>query len=124
MCILVKEVSIMPESNTIKILNGLLLILAVLIFFKRAETKFIKRAPLVKVIAKINGPIVTKVIDATHKEECSTKNLEVDLLENDNVNIVFQVVATGDKFDIENLVRRLEGIEGVTHVELSHNYRK
>ena len=112
------------SMNFILAVGSTVLILAVLVLFKKAETKLIKHAPYIKVIAKTNGPIVTKVIEAVHTIECNPQGLEVDMIDSNIVEISFHAVAIGTSFDLETLVKKLEQLPDVTSVELSQRPQK
>lgn len=98
-----------------------LIILAVLILFKKAETKFVKRAPYVKVLASSKGPVVTRIIEAAYSVDCNPQRLEVDIIDDNNVVVAFHAVASGPSFDVGALIKRLEQESDVLNVEVSQH---
>lgn len=111
------------SMNFILATGSTILIMFVLVMFKRFEMKVYKTSPLIKIIASGNTPLLSKVMDITQISNCSPQGLQVDILDNKDIEITFYAVASDRAFDALNLASKLENIEGVNQVIVLNHHR-
>ena len=104
------------SMNFVLATSATFLIMLVLVFFKKIETKVYKSSPLIKIIATGETPLMSKILHTSEKSNCAPKGLEIDLLDNGEVEIIFYAVSTNKDFNPVELVAKLEALDGVNQV--------
>ena len=107
------------SMNFVLAIGGTILILVVLVFLVGIEGKVSKKGPIVVLKAQRNVPVISRLLEASQEAECHTKDLQIQSLENDEVQITFILLANNKTFNVTEFISRLEKIEGIKEVNIS-----
>ena len=104
------------SMNFILAIGGTILILIVLISFRRVESKITNKTPLIVLNAKSNTPIISNILEVANKEQCTINDFQCELLDDGTTQITFFAIASSSEFKAFEFIAKLEQIEGVNHV--------
>ena len=108
------------SMNFILAIGGTLLILLVLVFFKKVEIKINRKAPAITIKVAKDTPILSKVLEVSALCDYEIHELEVGTTEMGDVEIRFVAVANKKDPHLEAFVSKLELIEGIKSVSLGN----
>ena len=108
--------------NFILAVGGTVLILIVLTLFRKFENKLNNKAPLIKIKANPEVPVVAKVLEVSQKCEFSVEDLRVDLLDEKLVEVTFLAVNRSSDPKTSDYILELEKIEGVVTVGIINGH--
>lgn len=111
------------SMNFILATGGTIFILLVLVFFRKLETRLNKRSPLVIIKSKDNVPIVAALIMMAEEMDCAVNELQVGHLETGELEITFYAVSHTSGFSIDELLKRLQAVDGVIYVSLLNSHK-
>lgn len=104
------------SMNFILAIGGTILILIVLISFRRFETKITNKTPLIVLNADSNTPIISNILEVATKEQCTINDFQCELLDDKTTQITFFAIASNSEFKAFEFIAKLEQIKGVNHV--------
>lgn len=108
------------SMNFILATGGTILILVVLIFLVGVEGKYSKKnGPTITLKAKRNIPVISNLLEITQELECHAHDLQIESLNEEEIQIVFILVANNKSFDLANFTSKLEKISGVETVSIT-----
>ncbi len=111
------------SMNFILATGGTIFILLVLVFFRKLETRLNKRSPLVIIKSKENVPVVAALIMIAEEMDCAVNELQVGHLETGELEITFYAVSHASGFSIDELLKRLQAVDGVIYVSLLNSHK-
>lgn len=111
------------SMNFILAIGGTLLILMVLIVFRKIETRINQKAPLFIVKATKNVPITSKILEIAKGFNCTIAELNVELLDAEEVEVTFLLSTKAKDFDRNSFAAKLQEVEGVLHVSMVNNHK-
>ncbi len=89
------------------------LIMVVLVSFRKIEAKAVKKSPVIIMRVEPNTPFMSSVLECVEKHECKAKEFNIELLDNREVEVTFQIFSYNSETMIPQVVAALEQIEGV-----------
>ncbi len=111
------------SMNFILAVGGTLLILMVLIVFRKIETRINQKAPLFIVKATKNVPITSKILEIAKGYNCTIAELNVELLDAEEVEVTFLLSTKAKDFDRNSFAAKLHEGDGVLHVSMVNNHK-
>ena len=99
--------------NFILAIMATVIIMIVLVSFRKIEAKAVKKSPVIIMRIAPNTPFMSKVLEAVEKHECKAKDFNIELLDSREVEVTFQIFAYNSEAMIPQVVAALEKIEGV-----------
>ncbi|MCR5491794.1 MAG: MgtC/SapB family protein [Bacilli bacterium] len=111
------------SMNFILAIVGTALILVVLTLFRKIENKINRSAPLVKLKAKENTPVATKLLQIAQKYDCVIHDLQIDLLDSQEIEATFLVVSNTNEFRTNEFLAELEAVEGVEQAGVLNGHK-
>ena len=111
------------SMNFILATGGTIFILLVLVFFRKLETRLNKRSPLVIIKSKDKVPVVAALIMIAEEMDCAVNELQVGHLETGELEITFYAVSHTSGFSIDELLKRLQAVDGVIYVSLLNSHK-
>ena len=111
------------SMNFILAIGGTLLIIFVLTFFRKFESRLNKKAPLITVKAKHEAPAVAQILEVAKKYDCVISDLQVELLDNEEVELTFLAVSNSNEFQTNEFIANLEKLEGITQVGIINSHK-
>lgn len=103
---------------------GTLIILAVLISFRKVETKINERNPMIMLHVKPDTPALSKILQIAEEYECTVNGVTTELQEGEGgsqVEIVFQARFPRGKVDVNGFVGKIKDEVKPISLELMHN---
>lgn len=110
------------SMNFLLAIGGTFLILIVLTLFRKFENKLNNKAPLIKIKADPNTPVVSKILEVSQKCEFSVEDLRVDMLDDKLLEITFLAVNRSSDPKTSDYVAELQAIEGVQSVGIINGH--
>ena len=104
------------SMNFILAIGGTILILIVLTFFRKFETRITNKTPLILLIADSHTPIISNILEVAQKEQCTINDFQCELLDDGTTQITFFAIASSSEFDSFEFIAKIEQIEGVKQV--------
>lgn len=105
-----------------------IVILFVLIAFKKIENKINNRNPVIILTAPGDKPILTKILAVAKEFDASVHGLSTDIINDDGkdrvIECTFQVVFASGNGLVEEFISRLEAETGAMSVQLLNSHRK
>ena len=111
------------SMNFILATGGTILMLLVLVLFRRIEARLNKKSPLVIIQSKDNYPVVASLIMIAEEMDCSVNELQVGHLESGALEITFYAISHSKDFDVTELIKRLQAVDGVIYVSLLNSHK-
>ena len=111
------------SMNFILAIGATLFILIVLVVFRKVETRINKRSPLVIIKSKDNYPVVAKLIMIAEDMDCAVNELQVGHADSGELEITFYALSHTSDFDVSELIKRLQAVEGVIYVSLLNSHK-
>ena len=99
-------------------------ILLVLIVFKRAETKFSKKHPLISISVPSGTPVMEKILTISKEFDCQVQDLSTSLVENGDGKIIqctFKAKFSDDGARVDEYLSRLEKETNALTIDLVNN---
>lgn len=112
--------------NFILALISTIVILFVLVTFKKVEAKINKKNPVVILSAPSNTPILEKILSVSKEFDCTIHGLSTDIVEADTnkaVECTFQVEFSGSNDRLNEYLSRLESETKAYSIRLLNNHR-
>lgn len=105
--------------NFILAIGATVLILIVLVVFRKMEKKMYIIPSLVTLKAHKDVPVVSYLLEVTQSSECHAHNLQIQSSEDDDVQITFSLVPNNKDFQADVFLSKLEKIDGIKSVTIS-----
>ena len=99
-------------------------ILLVLIVFKRAETKFSKKHPLISISVPSGTPVMEKILTISKEFDCQVQDLSTSLVENGDGKIIqctFKAKFSDEGARVDEYLSRLEKETNAITIDLVNN---
>lgn len=112
--------------NFIIAIISTLVILFVLVVFKKIEARINKRNPVIILSAPEGNPILEKILTVSKEFDCTIHGLSTDLADSDGVKVVectFQVAFSGSGDRLNEYLSRLESETKAVSIQLLNNHR-
>lgn len=103
--------------------SSTIIILVVLIFFRKFESHINRNSPLITVISKPSAPVVSKILELAKSHACSIHDLHVELNEAGDMEATFLVSSNTENWDSISFFASIEEIEGVVRVVNMNGHR-
>ncbi len=100
-----------------------ILIIVVLILFRKLEHGIIKKNPTIIMITDGKTPIIGKILNIAEKCKCSIHDLHSELEDDDEIETSFTVVGKDNELDLMKFVSMLESIEGTHNVMVQNSHK-
>ena len=110
------------SMNFILAIGATLLILLVLTGFRKLEATINKKAPLITIRAKAGTSIVGKLLEIGKMFDCNIDDLQVEMSETGQIELTFLAVSNMGKLQVNELIAKLEAIEGVESVGVINSH--
>lgn len=104
------------SMNFILAIGGTLLILVVLITFRKFETKITNKTPLIILTADSKSAIISNILELAQKEQCTINDFQCELLDDGTTQITFFAIASSSEFNSFEFIAKIEQLEGVKQV--------
>lgn len=111
------------SMNFILAIGGTLLILIVLVGFRKFERKITKTTPLIIIRADSTTAIISKTLTVAQRFDCTIDDLKTELLEDGDLEMTFLAVSNTNEFATNEFIASLEQIEGVKQVRTLNEHK-
>ena len=111
------------SMNFILAIGGTLLILIVLVGFRKFERKITKTTPLIIIRADSTTAIISKALTVAQRFDCTIDDLKTELLEDGDLEMTFLAVSNTNEFATNEFIASLEQIEGVKQVRTLNEHK-
>lgn len=112
--------------NFIIAIVSAVVILLVLVVFKKMEAKISKRHPLISLSASSEEPIIEKVLTVSKEFDCTIYDLSTNLIESGDTKMVqctFKVKFLDNEWKLNEYLSRLEKETKASSIELLNSHR-
>lgn len=100
-----------------------LLVMVILITFRRFEHRIIKKNPTIIMITDGKSPTIGKILSIAEKCKASIHDLHTELEDDDEIETTFTVVGKDNELDLMKFVSLLEAIEGTRNVMVQNSHK-
>lgn len=106
--------------------GGTLVVMIVLISFRKVEQKITRNHPVVILLADSSRPIMTDLLACSEKHSTSISDIVTQIINDGNgekIQVTFRAnVVAGASFDREGFVEALKNIEGMVNVQVLNHH--